>query len=84
MAGVVLVAALTVAVPAFGSAHGAAKHAKTGPALFCPVATAATWHDAIPGSKVIIYAETGHIPMEELADQTALDVRKFLSGGKDK
>jgi len=45
-----------------------------------PVATAATWHDAIPGSKVIIYAETGHIPMEELADQTALDVRKFLGG----
>jgi pimeloyl-ACP methyl ester carboxylesterase len=49
-----------------------------------PVATAATWHDAIPGSKVIVYAETGHIPMEELADQTALDVRKFLNGGKDK
>ena len=45
-----------------------------------PVSTAATWHDAIPGSKVIIYAETGHIPMEELADQTALDVRKFLGG----
>lgn len=45
-----------------------------------PVSTAATWHDAIPGSKVVIYAETGHIPMEELADQTALDVRKFLSG----
>jgi pimeloyl-ACP methyl ester carboxylesterase len=44
-----------------------------------PVATAATWHDAIPGSKVIIYAETGHIPMEELADQTAKDVRKFLT-----
>ncbi|MEI9990261.1 MAG: alpha/beta hydrolase [Rhizomicrobium sp.] len=45
-----------------------------------PVSAAATWHDAIPGSKVIIYAETGHIPMEELADQTALDVRKFLGG----
>ncbi|HUO88612.1 MAG TPA: alpha/beta hydrolase [Rhizomicrobium sp.] len=44
-----------------------------------PVAAAAAWHDAIPGSKVIIYAETGHIPMEELADQTALDVRKFLT-----
>ncbi len=45
-----------------------------------PVSAAATWHDALPGSKVIIYAETGHIPMEELADQTALDVRKFLGG----
>ncbi|MEI9996181.1 MAG: alpha/beta fold hydrolase [Rhizomicrobium sp.] len=45
-----------------------------------PVAAAATWHDSIPGSKVIVYAETGHIPMEELADQTAKDVRKFLEG----
>ncbi|HJW39657.1 MAG TPA: alpha/beta hydrolase [Rhizomicrobium sp.] len=44
-----------------------------------PVATAATWHDAIPGSKVIIYADTGHIPMEEVADQSAKDVRKFLT-----
>jgi hypothetical protein len=41
MAGVVLVAALTVAVPAFGSAHGAAQRATKGSALFCPVATAA-------------------------------------------
>src|ERR1039457_1187115 len=39
MAGVVLVAALTVAVPAFGSAHGTAVHATAGPALLCPVAT---------------------------------------------
>jgi pimeloyl-ACP methyl ester carboxylesterase len=45
-----------------------------------PVAAAATWHDAIPGSKVIVYADTGHIPMEELADQTARDVRSFLNG----
>ena len=33
MAGVVLVAALTVAVPAFGSAHGTAVHTTAGPAL---------------------------------------------------
>src|ERR1039458_4126847 len=39
MAGVVLVAALTVAVPAFGSAHATAVHATAGPALLCPVAT---------------------------------------------
>jgi pimeloyl-ACP methyl ester carboxylesterase len=44
-----------------------------------PVAAAATWHDAIPGSKVVIYAETGHIPMEELADQSAKNVRLFLT-----
>jgi len=36
MAGVVLVAALTVAVPAFGSAHSAAAPATTRPALICP------------------------------------------------
>lgn len=41
MAGVVLVAALTVSVPAFASAHGAAQRATKGSALFCPVATAA-------------------------------------------
>ena len=41
MAGVVLVAALTVAVPALGSAHGAAHHPTKGSARFCPVATAA-------------------------------------------
>lgn len=44
-----------------------------------PVAAAATWHDAVPGSKVIVYAGTGHIPMEEIADQTQRDVRKFLA-----
>jgi pimeloyl-ACP methyl ester carboxylesterase len=44
-----------------------------------PVAAAAMWRDAIPGSKVIVYADTGHIPMEELADQTAKDVRIFLT-----
>jgi pimeloyl-ACP methyl ester carboxylesterase len=47
-----------------------------------PVATAATWKDAIPGSKVIIYAGTGHIPMEEIPNQTARDVREFLTGKK--
>ena len=41
IAGVLLVAALTVAVPALGSAHGAAHHPTKGSALLCPVATAA-------------------------------------------
>ena len=39
MAGVVLVAALTVAVPAFGSVPGAAVPATAPSALLCPVAT---------------------------------------------
>lgn len=43
-----------------------------------PVTAAATWKDAIPGSKLIVYDETGHIPMEELPGQTAKDVRVFL------
>ena len=43
-----------------------------------PVATAATWHDAIPGSKVLVYSGTGHIPMEEVDFQSAGDVRAFL------
>ena len=33
----------------------------------------------IPGSKLITYPATGHIPMEEVADQSAADVRAFLS-----
>ncbi len=44
-----------------------------------PVAAAHMWNVAVPGSKLIIYPATGHIPMEEVADQSAADVRKFLS-----
>ncbi len=44
-----------------------------------PVAAAHAFNRAIPGSKVIIYPATGHIPMEEVADQSAADVRAFLS-----
>ena len=45
-----------------------------------PVATAHVWNTAIPGSKLIVYPATGHIPMEEVADKSAADVRIFLSG----
>jgi len=44
-----------------------------------PVATAHDWAKAVPGSKLIIYPATGHIPMEEVADKSAADVRAFLS-----
>ena len=44
-----------------------------------PVAAAKKFHAAIPGSKLIVYPGTGHIPMEEVADQSAADVRAFLS-----
>ena len=44
-----------------------------------PVAAARKFHAAIPGSKLIIYPATGHIPMEEVADRSAADVRAFLT-----
>ena len=43
-----------------------------------PVIAAGAWHDAIPGSKLVIYSGTGHIPMEEVDFQSAGDVRDFL------
>ncbi len=44
-----------------------------------PVSVAHDWHKAVAGSTLIVYPATGHIPMEEVADQSAADVRKFLS-----
>ena len=43
-----------------------------------PVAAAHAWAKAIPGSKLIIYPATGHLPMEEVAGESASDVRTFL------
>jgi pimeloyl-ACP methyl ester carboxylesterase len=44
-----------------------------------PVAVAHDWARAVRGSKLIIYPATGHIPMEEVADKSAADVRAFLT-----
>jgi pimeloyl-ACP methyl ester carboxylesterase len=44
-----------------------------------PVSTAHDWERAVKGSKLIIYPATGHIPMEEVADKSAADVRAFLT-----
>ena len=44
-----------------------------------PVAAAHAWNTALPGSKLIVYLATGHIPMEERAAQSAADVRAFLT-----
>ncbi len=44
-----------------------------------PVASAHAYNAAIAGSKLIIYPRTGHIPMEEVPDQSAADVRAFLT-----
>jgi pimeloyl-ACP methyl ester carboxylesterase len=43
-----------------------------------PVRSAKWFTEAIPGAKLIIYPKVGHIPMEEVADQSAADVAAFL------
>ena len=45
-----------------------------------PVAAAHEYQADIPGSQLVIYPDTGHIPQEEVADRSASDVRTFLSG----
>jgi pimeloyl-ACP methyl ester carboxylesterase len=48
-----------------------------------PVDAAHAFNAAIAGSKLIVYKNVGHIPMEEVADQSAADVRAFLTPAKD-
>lgn len=43
-----------------------------------PVEYAGEFQKRIPGSKVVIYPDVGHIPMEEVADRSAADVGTFL------
>ena len=45
-----------------------------------PVRSANWFADAIPGSRLIIYPKVGHVPMEEVADQSAADVAGWLPG----
>ena len=35
---------------------------------------------AIPGAKLIVYSNVGHIPMEEVPDQSAKDLKAFIAG----
>jgi pimeloyl-ACP methyl ester carboxylesterase len=44
-----------------------------------PVEAAYAFHAAIAGSKLIVYPHTGHIPQEEVADESAAEMRAFLS-----
>ena len=44
-----------------------------------PVAAARKFADAIPGAELVIYPDAGHLPQEELAEESAEDLRSFLS-----
>ncbi len=46
-----------------------------------PVRAAHWFADAIPGAQKVIYPKVGHIPMEEVPDQSAAAVRAFLGRG---
>lgn len=43
-----------------------------------PVASARWFHKALPGSRLIIYPKVGHIPMEEIAEKSAADLKTWL------
>lgn len=43
-----------------------------------PVSSAKWFAEAIPGSKLVVYPKVGHIPMEEVPEQSAADVKAWL------
>ena len=43
-----------------------------------PVGHAHRFHELIPDSELIIYPDVGHVPMEEIPEQTARDTADFL------
>ncbi len=43
-----------------------------------PVSSARWFAEAIPGAKLAVYPDVGHIPMEEVPDQSAADVKAWL------
>lgn len=45
-----------------------------------PVSSAHFFADNIPGAKLVVYPRTGHLPMEERADQSAAEVDRFAQG----
>jgi len=47
-----------------------------------PVADAAKFQEDLANSKLVIYENTGHLPMEERAEESILDVQRFLQSEK--
>jgi pimeloyl-ACP methyl ester carboxylesterase len=45
-----------------------------------PAANSHALAGAIPGAKLVSYAQGGHVPMEQLPDRSAADVRAFMEG----
>jgi pimeloyl-ACP methyl ester carboxylesterase len=43
-----------------------------------PAATGQRFADVLPNAQLIVYPDVGHIPMEEVAERSAADVRQFL------
>ncbi len=43
-----------------------------------PVASAKWFADAIPGARMVVYPKVGHIPMEEVPEKSAADVKAWL------
>jgi pimeloyl-ACP methyl ester carboxylesterase len=46
-----------------------------------PVRYAHGFDQAIPDSRLVLYPDLGHVPMEEDPVRTAAQVRRFLDGG---
>ena len=45
-----------------------------------PLAHGRAFAEAIPGSKLITYADAGHLPMEETPEQVARDIDGWIEG----
>lgn len=45
-----------------------------------PVGSARWFADALPGAKLVVYPKVGHIPMEEVPERSAADVKGWLDG----
>ena len=46
--------------------------------MWIPVHNAYRFHSMLSNSKLKIYPQVGHVPMEEIPDESLLDVMNFL------